>query len=146
MHTDLNVGMYHGEMGVDFWDPATWKEEIGKHEVGNFHRYFSIRKNRYRVCVFDLKNLRICTNCFLFFEASISNNLQLFIYCFQVLVMTPTILLNGLRHGFLKLSMIKVLIIDECHHASGKHPYALIMTVGYLNFFSFYIGNPSLAS
>ncbi|XP_062145821.1 endoribonuclease Dicer homolog 2-like [Alnus glutinosa] len=80
MHTDLNVGMHHGEMGVDFWDPATWKEEIGKHEV---------------------------------------------------LVMTPTILLNGLSHGFLKLSMIKVLIIDECHHASGKHPYALIMTEFY---------------
>ncbi|XP_059442582.1 endoribonuclease Dicer homolog 2-like isoform X2 [Corylus avellana] len=76
MHTDLNVGTYCGDMGVDFWDAATWKEEIGKHEV---------------------------------------------------LVMTPAILLAGLRHSFFKLSMIKVLIIDECHHARGKHPYACIM-------------------
>jgi endoribonuclease Dicer len=40
MHTDLNVGTYCGEMGVDFWDAATWKEEIRKHEVGIFHIYF----------------------------------------------------------------------------------------------------------
>jgi endoribonuclease Dicer len=40
MHTDLNVGMYFGDMGVDFWDAATWKEEIGKHEVRIFHIYF----------------------------------------------------------------------------------------------------------
>ncbi|XP_059435828.1 endoribonuclease Dicer homolog 2 isoform X1 [Corylus avellana] len=80
MHTDLNVGMYYGDMGVDFWDAAMWKEEIGKHEV---------------------------------------------------LVMTPAILLAGLKHSFFKLSMIKVLIIDECHHARGKHPYACIMTEFY---------------
>ncbi|KAG8503299.1 hypothetical protein CXB51_001265 [Gossypium anomalum] len=50
---------------------------------------------------------------------------------YQVLVMTPQILLNGLRHGFFKINMIKVLIIDECHHARGKHPYASIMTEFY---------------
>lgn len=33
MHTDLKVGMYWGEMGVDFWDASTWKKEIDKHEV-----------------------------------------------------------------------------------------------------------------
>ncbi|XP_041017414.1 endoribonuclease Dicer homolog 2 isoform X7 [Juglans microcarpa x Juglans regia] len=80
MHTDLNVGMYCGEMGVDFWGAAIWKKHIEKHEV---------------------------------------------------LVMTPAILLTGLRHSFFKLSMIKVLIIDECHHAKGKHPYACIMTEFY---------------
>lgn len=41
--------------------------------------------------------------------------------------MTPAILLDALRHSFLSLSMIKVLIVDECHHAGGKHPYACIM-------------------
>nr|XP_011466081.1 PREDICTED: endoribonuclease Dicer homolog 2 [Fragaria vesca subsp. vesca] len=46
---------------------------------------------------------------------------------FEVLVMTPAILLNNLCHSFFKLSMIKVLILDECHHARGKHPYACIM-------------------
>ncbi|EYU39731.1 hypothetical protein MIMGU_mgv1a0003141mg, partial [Erythranthe guttata] len=26
-HTDLNVGMYYGELGVDFWDAAMWKKQ-----------------------------------------------------------------------------------------------------------------------
>ncbi|PPR81130.1 hypothetical protein GOBAR_AA39584 [Gossypium barbadense] len=80
MHTDLNVGKYWGDMEVDFWDDAKWKQEIDKYEV---------------------------------------------------LVMTPQILLNGLRHGFFKINMIKVLITDECHHARRKHPYASIMTEFY---------------
>ncbi|KAK7412825.1 hypothetical protein VNO78_04480 [Psophocarpus tetragonolobus] len=79
-HTDLKVGLYWGEMGVDFWDAATWKQEIQKHEV---------------------------------------------------FVMTPAILLNCLRHSFFKLNLIKLLIMDECHHARGKHPYACIMTEFY---------------
>ncbi|XP_020230787.1 endoribonuclease Dicer homolog 2 isoform X2 [Cajanus cajan] len=80
MHTNLKVGMYWGDMGVDYWDAATWKQETEKYEV---------------------------------------------------LVMTPAILLNCLRHSFFKLNMIKVLIMDECHHARGKHPYACIMTEFY---------------
>lgn len=36
MHTDLNVGMYWGDMGVDFWDGDIWKKEIDKHEVSVF--------------------------------------------------------------------------------------------------------------
>jgi len=35
-HTDLKVGMYWGEMGVDLWDGAVWKEEMKKHEVRVF--------------------------------------------------------------------------------------------------------------
>lgn len=50
--------------------------------------------------------------------------------------MTPQILLNGLKHCFLKLDLIKVLIFDECHHARGNHPYACILTVSSL-FLSF---------
>ncbi|KAL2341556.1 hypothetical protein Fmac_009496 [Flemingia macrophylla] len=80
MHTNLKVGMYWGDMGVDYWDAATWKQETEKYEV---------------------------------------------------LVMTPAILLTGLRHSFFKLNMIKVLIMDECHHTGGKHPYACIMTEFY---------------
>lgn len=34
MHTDLNVGMYWGDMGVDSWDPDMWKQQIEKYEVG----------------------------------------------------------------------------------------------------------------
>ncbi|XP_074323275.1 endoribonuclease Dicer homolog 2-like [Apium graveolens] len=50
---------------------------------------------------------------------------------FEVLVMTPQILLNALRHSFIKLETIRVLIFDECHHARGRHPYACIMTEFY---------------
>ncbi|OMO99607.1 hypothetical protein CCACVL1_03710 [Corchorus capsularis] len=80
MHTDLKVGKYWGDMDVDFWDSAKWKQEIEKYEV---------------------------------------------------LVMTPQILLNCLRHSFFKINLIQVLIFDECHHARGKHPYASIMTEFY---------------
>ncbi|XP_050208112.1 endoribonuclease Dicer homolog 2 isoform X2 [Mercurialis annua] len=79
-HTDLNVGMYWGEMGIDFWGAETWNQQIEQHEV---------------------------------------------------FVMTPQILLDGLRHSFFKLELIKVLIFDECHHARGKHPYACILTEFY---------------
>lgn len=34
MHTDFKVGMYWGEMGVDFWDAVMWKQQIEKYEVG----------------------------------------------------------------------------------------------------------------
>ena len=36
MHTDLNVGMYWGDMGVDYWGADVWKQEISSHEVGYF--------------------------------------------------------------------------------------------------------------
>ncbi|XP_050208113.1 endoribonuclease Dicer homolog 2-like [Mercurialis annua] len=79
-HTDLNVGMYWGDMRIDLWDVDTWNKQMEQHEV---------------------------------------------------FVMTPQILLNGLRHSFFKLELIKVLIFDECHHARGKHPYACILTEFY---------------
>ncbi|KAA8537034.1 hypothetical protein F0562_029512 [Nyssa sinensis] len=80
MHSDLKVGMYWGEMGIDYWDAATWKQQQDEYEV---------------------------------------------------LVMTPMILLNALRHSFLRLEMIKVLVFDECHNARGRYDYSLIMTEFY---------------
>ncbi|NP_001316343.1 endoribonuclease Dicer 2d isoform X3 [Solanum lycopersicum] len=76
LHTDLKVGKYWGEKGVDYWNAATWQQLVDDHEV---------------------------------------------------LVMTPAILHAALRHSFLQMGMIKVIIFDECHNARGKHPYASIM-------------------
>ncbi|KAK1273870.1 hypothetical protein QJS04_geneDACA021907 [Acorus gramineus] len=33
MHTDLKVGKFWGEMGVDFWSESTWKEKLREFEV-----------------------------------------------------------------------------------------------------------------
>ncbi|PIA15394.1 P-loop containing nucleoside triphosphate hydrolase protein, partial [Coemansia reversa NRRL 1564] len=45
----------------------------------------------------------------------------------SVLVMTHQVLLNALRSGHARISDIDLLVFDECHHARGNHPYALIM-------------------
>ncbi|KAL8216944.1 hypothetical protein R6Q57_023781 [Mikania cordata] len=45
----------------------------------------------------------------------------------QVMVMTPKIFLDALRNAFMNIEMICLLIIDECHYASGNHPYVSIM-------------------
>jgi len=45
------------------------------------------------------------------------------------MVMTPQILLDAFRKAFLSIEMICLMVIDECHWASGNHPYAKIMAV-----------------
>ncbi|XP_047170030.1 endoribonuclease Dicer homolog 3a isoform X2 [Vigna umbellata] len=52
-------------------------------------------------------------------EQKISNN--------DVLVMTPQILLDALRKAFVRMEMICLIVIDECHRATGNHPYTKIM-------------------
>ena len=46
--------------------------------------------------------------------------------------MTPQILLDALRNAFVNFESICLLIIDECHRASGNHPYTSIMKVNHL--------------
>ncbi|KAF3946248.1 hypothetical protein CMV_027465 [Castanea mollissima] len=52
---------------------------------------------------------------------------------YEILVMTPQILLRNLVHCFIKMEYIVLLIFDECHHAQveSNHPYAEIMKVFY---------------
>jgi endoribonuclease Dicer len=47
----------------------------------------------------------------------------------EVLVMTPQILLDNLRHSIFRLRDIPLLIFDECHRATGNSPYACILKV-----------------
>ncbi|KAJ0480473.1 putative P-loop containing nucleoside triphosphate hydrolase [Helianthus annuus] len=47
--------------------------------------------------------------------------------------MTPDILRNALRHRFLTLDIIKVLIFDECHNAKKNHAYAIITKLYWKN-------------
>ncbi|KAJ3275112.1 hypothetical protein HDV01_001251 [Terramyces sp. JEL0728] len=49
----------------------------------------------------------------------------------QVLVMTPQLCLNLLRHGYVDLQNVELVIFDECHHGNKGHPYSLIMNEYY---------------
>lgn len=54
MHTNLKVGKFWGDMGVDFWDAATWNDKLRQYEVfvmthqillDNLrHRFFKLEK------------------------------------------------------------------------------------------------------
>lgn len=46
---------------------------------------------------------------------------------FQVIVATCQIILDVVRHGFLKISNFNLMIFDECHHAQKEHPMLKLM-------------------
>ena len=46
----------------------------------------------------------------------------------RIVVSTPDVLLNALRHGYIHLGAdVGLLVFDEAHHAADKHPYNLLM-------------------
>ena len=49
--------------------------------------------------------------------------------------MISQIFLNSLRRGYIRLPDCSLIVLDECHHCSGDHPYANIMK-------EFYFDNP----
>ncbi|KAK7329981.1 hypothetical protein VNO77_24164 [Canavalia gladiata] len=116
------------------------------HEMGHL-----IRKPQKNVCVFlaptvalvqqQAKVIEDSTNFKVGTYSGSSKRLKLHqdweqeIGQYEVLVMTPQILLHNLSHCFITMEMIALLIFDECHHAQVKsnHAYAVIMKVFYKN-------------
>ncbi|XP_019453233.1 PREDICTED: dicer-like protein 4 isoform X2 [Lupinus angustifolius] len=116
------------------------------HEMGNL-----IRKPQKDICVFLAPTVALVHQQAKVIEES--TDFKVGIYCgsskrlkrhhdweqeieqYEVLVMTPQILLHNLSHCFMKMEMIALLIFDECHHAQVKsnHPYASVMKVFYKN-------------
>ncbi|GMI92533.1 DICER-LIKE 4, dicer-like 4 [Hibiscus trionum] len=108
-----------------------------------------IRKPQKRICIFlaptvalvqqqarviedslDFKVGTFCGNCR---HLKNHHDWEKEIEQYEVLVMTPQVLLRSLYHCFVRMDLIALLIFDECHHAQSKsnHPYAEIMKVFY---------------
>ena len=49
----------------------------------------------------------------------------------DILITTPQLFLDTLNAGHLKLSIFCALIVEECQHCSGRHPYARIFEQHY---------------
>ncbi|GBG81912.1 hypothetical protein CBR_g34095 [Chara braunii] len=45
----------------------------------------------------------------------------------QVFVMTAQIFLDNLRHSFMQMERVNLIVFDECHRAHGRHAYSQIM-------------------
>ncbi|XP_009462535.1 PREDICTED: probable ATP-dependent RNA helicase DDX58 [Nipponia nippon] len=46
----------------------------------------------------------------------------------DIVVLTPQILVNSIKEGFLSsLSIFTLMIFDECHNTTGNHPYNVLM-------------------
>uniref|UniRef100_A0A4W4GQC3 RNA helicase n=1 Tax=Electrophorus electricus TaxID=8005 RepID=A0A4W4GQC3_ELEEL len=53
---------------------------------------------------------------------------QTVVECNDIVVLTPQILVNALQRGeLLSLQVFTLLILDECHNTTGKHPYNNLM-------------------
>ncbi|KAF5749551.1 hypothetical protein HS088_TW04G01520 [Tripterygium wilfordii] len=108
-----------------------------------------IRKPQKQVCVFLAPTVALVQQQARVIEDSIDSKVGVFcgsskkmkshndweeeIQEYEVLVMTPQILLHNLSHSFIRMELIALLIFDECHHAQVKsgHPYAQIMKLFY---------------
>lgn len=61
-------------------------------------------------------------------EEEESQMLAAFLPMYDILCLTPQILVNNLKSGNIKsLSQLSLLVLDECHHARGNDPYAVLM-------------------
>lgn len=52
----------------------------------------------------------------------------------RIMVSTPQVLLDALRHGYIHLGKdIGLMVFDEAHHATDNHPYNSIMKEFYFD-------------
>ena len=124
----LEVGKFCGADGVDDWRQEKWISEIEKNQVQgyifskkNFHHPNNIPRIIFIIFYSPFP--------FFSFHHSLFQNLfKLKIYTpAQVFVFVHEVFRNVICSNYMKFFEVALLILDECHHAVGKHPYSMIM-------------------
>uniref|UniRef100_A0A5S6QL02 Helicase ATP-binding domain-containing protein n=1 Tax=Trichuris muris TaxID=70415 RepID=A0A5S6QL02_TRIMR len=73
----------------------------------------------------DLKVAELCGNSKAdFYSAADWDSLM---NDYEVLVVVAQLFADGLNHAFVSMQQFNVVVFDECHHATGNHPYVIAM-------------------
>ena len=113
----IQIGRYFGGSTTHF-DDMKWRQEIAKHHVLVFYFVFENPPFCYfSVSVYVYTYGSVCMSLSSLTDSFI--NMSDGILC---QVMTTQICLGLLDKNLLNFSDISLLILDECHHATGSHP------------------------
>ena len=131
-HTDLTVGQFTGSATLDAWIKRDWEVHLEQNQVRPARRRAvpHWRCSSQGQCASDtdpwtvMLPILLGLICLLKKHSSRSSAVRCVsvVSVRQVLVMSSQIFCNMLLHGFLDVSRVNLVIMDECHHTIKDSP------------------------